>query len=102
MNDQLLMHSTIAMRRGSALLSWGNISPEELSSAARPTKLRDIERAFIVQTPEEVGWVVGGPDGAAAKLGLNRTTLIYRMKTLEIERPARSAVRLTFPLTNPN
>jgi transcriptional regulator with GAF, ATPase, and Fis domain len=69
---------------------------------ASPTKLRDLERAFIAQTLEEVGWVVGGPDGAAAKLGLKRTTLIHRMKTLQIERPERSEVRLKLPVTNLN
>ncbi|MCU1294716.1 MAG: DNA-binding protein Fis, partial [Bryobacterales bacterium] len=40
------------------------------------TTLRDSERALISNTLEEVGWVIGGPKGAAAKLGLKRTTLI--------------------------
>jgi transcriptional regulator with GAF, ATPase, and Fis domain len=76
--------------------------PQAVPSAAGPPKLIDLERAFILQTLEEVGWVVGGPDGAATKLGLKRTTLLHRMKTLQIERPARSDVRLQLPLTNPN
>jgi transcriptional regulator with GAF, ATPase, and Fis domain len=76
--------------------------PQAVSSAAGPTKLKDLERAFIVQTLEEAGWVVGGPDGAAAKLGLKRTTLLHRMKMLQIEKPTRSAVRLKLPLMNPN
>jgi len=33
-------------------------------------------------------WVLGGPDGAAARLGMPRTTLIYRMRSLGIQRPA--------------
>jgi transcriptional regulator with GAF, ATPase, and Fis domain len=61
-----------------------------VASATGPTKLRDIERAFIMRTLEEVGWVVAGPNGAAAKLGLKRTTLMQRMKKHQIERPARS------------
>src|ERR1700680_3669162 len=40
------------------------------------TTLRDSERALILQTLAAVGWVIGGPTGAAAKLGLKRTTLI--------------------------
>jgi hypothetical protein len=36
-----------------------------------------------------VGWVIGGRNGAAAALGLNRSTLINRMKKLGITRPAR-------------
>ena len=34
-----------------------------------------------------VTWVVAGPDGAAARLGVRRTTLINKMKRLGIERP---------------
>jgi transcriptional regulator with GAF, ATPase, and Fis domain len=57
--------------------------------APAPTTLRDSERALILRTMEEVGWVIGGPNGAAAKLGLKRTTLIHRMKKLGIQRPVR-------------
>jgi formate hydrogenlyase transcriptional activator len=52
------------------------------------TTLRDSERNLIVQTLDAVGWVLGGPKGAAAKLGVKRTTLIHRMKKLGISRPA--------------
>jgi hypothetical protein len=34
------------------------------------------------------GWVIGGRDGAAARLGLKRTTLIYKMQRHGISRPA--------------
>jgi formate hydrogenlyase transcriptional activator len=44
---------------------------------------------LILDTLESVGWVVGGPVGAAARLGLKRTTLIHKMKKLGISRPAR-------------
>jgi transcriptional regulator with GAF, ATPase, and Fis domain len=49
--------------------------------------LKDTERAAILQTLEEVGWVIGGPKGAAYKLGLKRTTLIHKMMKLGIHRP---------------
>jgi transcriptional regulator with GAF, ATPase, and Fis domain len=49
--------------------------------------LRDAERAVILQTLDEVGWVVGGPNGAAVKLGVKRTTLIHKMQKLGIRRP---------------
>jgi formate hydrogenlyase transcriptional activator len=52
------------------------------------TTLRDSERTLIQQTLEGVGWVIGGPKGAAAKLGLKRTTLIHKMQKLGIVRPA--------------
>jgi transcriptional regulator with GAF, ATPase, and Fis domain len=50
------------------------------------TTLKASEYALIVQTLEAVDWVIGGPKGAAAKLGLKRTTLINKMQRLGIFR----------------
>lgn len=61
-----------------------------LAPAAAPTTLRDSERALILEALDAVGWVVGGPGGAAARLGLKRTTLIHKMKKLGISRPRPS------------
>ena len=52
-----------------------------------PTTFRDCERAAILQTLEATSWVIGGLNGAAAKLGLKRTTLICKMQKLGIYRP---------------
>src|SRR5438309_4341194 len=52
------------------------------------TTLRDTERTLILSTLESVGWVIGGRKGAAAKLGLKRTTLIHKMQKLGISRPS--------------
>jgi formate hydrogenlyase transcriptional activator len=49
--------------------------------------LEAVERDHILQTLRQSGWVVGGPSGAAARLGLNRSTLNARMRKLEIRRP---------------
>jgi formate hydrogenlyase transcriptional activator len=49
--------------------------------------LEDSDRALIVETLEQAGWIVGGPRGAAAKLGLKRTTLLAKMRRLRILRP---------------
>jgi formate hydrogenlyase transcriptional activator len=49
--------------------------------------LEDSDRALIVETLEQFGWIVGGPRGAAAKLGLKRTTLLAKMRRLGISRP---------------
>jgi formate hydrogenlyase transcriptional activator len=54
------------------------------------TTLRGAERTLILQTLETVGWIIGGPKGAAAKLGLKRTTLIHKMQKLGIYRPGLS------------
>ena len=57
-----------------------------LISTAPGKTLRDSERARILETLDQVGWVIGGPNGAAAKLGCKRTTLIAKMKRLGISR----------------
>src|SRR6266478_2465113 len=44
------------------------------------------DRALILETLEQTRWVVGGPHGAAAKLGLKRTTLLAMMRRLDISR----------------
>ena len=49
----------------------------------------EAEREHIVSALEETRWVVGGPNGAAVRLGLKRSTLQFRMKKLGIDRPAR-------------
>ena len=45
------------------------------------------DRDLVMETLEQAGWIVGGPRGAAAKLGLKRTTLLAKMKRLGISRP---------------
>ena len=57
------------------------------------TTLCDSERATIVRALEISGWVVGGPYGAAARLGLKRTTLVARMKKHGIFRPSEKSIR---------
>ncbi len=60
----------------------------QVAVSTAPTTLRDSERTLILHTLEEAGWLVGGANGAAAKLGLKRTTLINKMKKLGISRPS--------------
>jgi formate hydrogenlyase transcriptional activator len=47
----------------------------------------DSDRALILETLQQTGWIVGGPHGAAMKLGLKRTTLLAKMTRLDISRP---------------
>ena len=49
--------------------------------------LEEVERAQILATLKETRWVLSGPNGAAIRLGLNRSTLQFRMKKLGILRP---------------
>ncbi len=53
--------------------------------------LLETDRRHILAALQASGWVLAGPDGAAARLGLKRSTLQFRMRKLGIERPTRSA-----------
>jgi formate hydrogenlyase transcriptional activator len=55
-------------------------------TSAYPGAFRDAQRSLILQALHTAGWIVGGPRGAAARLGLKRTTLISKMKKLGISR----------------
>jgi formate hydrogenlyase transcriptional activator len=63
-------------------LSWF----EELDSAT-PMTLDQAECDHILKTLKETRWVIGGPGGAAEKLGLKRTTLVSKMRRLGLSRP---------------
>jgi len=52
------------------------------------TDFKEAQRILILETLAQVNWVVGGPNGAAVKLGLKRTTLLEKMKRLGITRRA--------------
>jgi transcriptional regulator of acetoin/glycerol metabolism len=56
-----------------------------------PRTLAECERGHILRTLTDANWVVGGRDGAAARLGIARTTLIHKMKKLGIEQTASVA-----------
>jgi formate hydrogenlyase transcriptional activator len=53
------------------------------------TGLEEVERDHIARALEASNWVVGGRNGAAERLGMKRTSLVYRMKKLRISRAAR-------------
>src|SRR3984885_14739534 len=63
---------------------------ETVTVTSKSATLKEVDRALIVQTLVASGWMVGGPEGAAVRLGLARTTLLYRMKRLGIFRPTHS------------
>jgi transcriptional regulator with GAF, ATPase, and Fis domain len=56
------------------------------SKASTPVTLEDAERSHILQTLQQTESVIGGRNGAAARLGLPRTTLIAKMQRLGINR----------------
>jgi formate hydrogenlyase transcriptional activator len=58
------------------------------SNGLHLSTLEEAEREHIRQALQQANWLVGGPSGAAARLGMKRTTLQSRMAKLGIERPA--------------
>jgi formate hydrogenlyase transcriptional activator len=84
----------------SVILSSGSVLQPPLSSlnAADTTEsqeavtLEEAERDHIRKILEQTRWVVSGPNGAAARLGIKRSTLYFRMQKLGISRPNRGSV----------
>jgi formate hydrogenlyase transcriptional activator len=72
------------------------------SKASTPITLEQMERLHILQVLEQTRNVVGGPNGAAARLGVPRTTLIYKMRRLDIKLGQSSALPMRageFPIS---
>lgn len=69
------------------------VSLDELKHApghtmnSKPTTLEQAERDHIMRALQAAKWIIGGPTGAAAKLGMKRTTLQSKMQKLSITRP---------------
>ncbi len=60
--------------------------PSSMLSKREPTTLAEAERDHILKALEESNWIVGGKSGAAARLGLARTTLIAKIRRCGISR----------------
>ena len=81
----------------SVILSSGNVlrAPFASLEAAATTEaqeavtLEEAERNHIRKILEQTRWVVSGPNGAAARLGIKRSTLYFRMQRLGISRSNR-------------
>jgi formate hydrogenlyase transcriptional activator len=61
-------------------------TPAPVNNGAANASLAEAEREHIVRILRETDWVLGGPNGAAARLGMKRTTLQSKMKKLGIAR----------------
>jgi formate hydrogenlyase transcriptional activator len=68
---------------------WVDYLVDERRAMPLPTgtTLESVERDHILHTLAETRWVIGGPKGAACRLGMKRSTLVSRMRKLGITRP---------------
>jgi formate hydrogenlyase transcriptional activator len=81
----------------SVILTAGKVLESPLASLRNapeaeslgPTTMEDAEREHIRKILEQTHWVVAGPNGAAARLGIKRSTLYFRMQKLGISRTNR-------------
>lgn len=88
------------------LLSPGSVLrlPLDLKQTVKPRSesasrtLADADREHILETLEQTDWMIGGQGGAANRLGLPRTTLIYKMRKLGIEMRQSRRARTMGPL----
>jgi formate hydrogenlyase transcriptional activator len=55
------------------------------SPSPKLNTLEEVEREHVLRAIRESNWVIGGPNGAAARLGMKRTTLTYRIRKLKIQ-----------------
>ena len=78
----------VILSAGSELvLPTGELMPTPAAASAA-TSLAAAEREHILRVLTEVRWVLGGPNGAAARLGIKRSHLQWKLKKLGIARPA--------------
>jgi DNA-binding NtrC family response regulator len=63
--------------------------PHPIASTIMASTLEEVERERILQVLRETGAVISGPQGAAARLGLKRTTLLSKMQKLGISRSTK-------------
>lgn len=82
-----LIERAVILTRGQALnVPPFETVPAEAASSAPSASLENIEREHIIRVLRESKGKIGGPGGAAERLGMNRTTLNSRMQKLKITR----------------
>jgi formate hydrogenlyase transcriptional activator len=85
-----LVERAVILSTGSDLaVPLGELKHSRLPVNATPVStLEAAEREHIVRALNMTNWIIGGPTGAAAKLGMKRTTLQSKMQKLGITRPS--------------
>jgi len=88
---QNVIERAVILSSGSSLhIPPGDLPPARTEAPAPPAAavtLADAEREHILVILGETGWVLGGPNGAAARLGMKRSTLQWKLKKLGISKP---------------
>jgi formate hydrogenlyase transcriptional activator len=88
---QNVIERAVILSTGTVLTVARSESESASPGTYSPVTLQAAERDHILRALEQTGWVIGGAVGAAARLGLKRTSLVSTMRRLGIVRPKLQA-----------
>jgi formate hydrogenlyase transcriptional activator len=90
---QNFIERSVILTSGNVLhVPLGSLNSGAEAESLGAVTLEDAERDHIRKTLEQTRWVVAGPNGAAARLGIKRSTLYFRMQKLGISRTNKDQV----------
>ena len=85
---QNLIERAVILSTGPVLrIPLQDLQNRAVVTSTRPQTMEEAERAHILAALKDTKWVIAGPNGAAARLGMNRSTVQFRMKKLGIVKP---------------
>ena len=85
---QNVVERSVVVSPGTVLALSRPTEPKRIVEPVRDVRtLAEAEREHILRVLRNTDWVLGGPGGAAVRLGVKRTTLLYKMRRLGIDRP---------------
>lgn len=88
---QNVVERSVVVSTGTTLALSRPTETKQMESRPASPTLAEAERELILQVLQNTHWVLGGPHGAAVRLGVKRTTLLYKMRRLGIDRPSEGA-----------
>ena len=92
---QNFIERSVIMSVGSELRApLGELKCSLATESLGAVTLEEAEREHIIKTLVHTKWVVAGPNGAAARLGMKRSTLYFRMQKLGISRSNQDAFHM--------
>jgi formate hydrogenlyase transcriptional activator len=84
---QNVVERSVVVSLGAVLALSRPAEPKRIEPSRDARTLAEAEREHILHVLRNTDWVLGGPAGAAVRLGVKRTTLLYKMRRLGIDRP---------------
>jgi formate hydrogenlyase transcriptional activator len=86
--ENLIERAVILSQGAELYVPLPELKAAAIEATLSVTTLEAAEREHIVRALQAAKWVIGGPSGAAVRLGMKRTTLQSRIQKLGISRPS--------------